>query len=92
MTIALVLLRMSRSTQSAGRDRNMSTSTITARKIAWISAIVLLVLHHDFWRVQRPVLYWGWLPEELLYRMTWLGLAWVFLLFFCRFIWQKDGA
>jgi hypothetical protein len=69
----------------------MILNTKFAHRIAWISAIVLLVLHLDFWRVQRPVLYWGWLPEELLYRMMWLGLAWVFLLFFCRFIWREDN-
>ena len=85
-------MRVSHSTLSAGRDKTMSINRKNARWIAWISAVVLLVLHLDFWRVQRPVLYWGWLPEELLYRMTWLGLAWVFLLFFCRYIWREDDA
>ena len=70
----------------------MSLKPKTTHWIAWISALVLVVLHLDFWRDQRPVLYWNWLPEELLFRIVWLLLAWAFLLFFCRFVWRGDDA
>lgn len=45
--------------------------------------LTLVALHLDFWRVQRVELYFGWLPEELAWRLAWTLLAWVFLLWFC---------
>ena len=58
--------------------------------IAWLGGMILLVLHFDFWRVQRAELYFGWLPEELAYRVTWLLLAWVYLLYFCAVVWRDE--
>lgn len=59
--------------------------------IAWVGGLVLLALHVDFWRPQRPVLWLGWLPEELVYRLAWMVLAWLFLTFFIRFVWRGEG-
>ena len=58
---------------------------------AWAGGLLLLLLHLDFWRPQRPILHFGWLPEELLYRLSWLLLAWLYLMFFCSRIWTEEG-
>ena len=57
---------------------------------AWVFGLVLVALHLDFWREQRVEIYFGWLPEELLYRLIWLAAAWAYLVFFCKEIW-RDG-
>ena len=49
--------------------------------IAWGGFVLLMALHLDSWRPQRPVLYMGWIPEEILYRLGWIGLVWAYLLF-----------
>ena len=62
------------------------------RWIAWIGFVILIVLHLDFWRPQRMVLYFGWLPEEIAYRLLWIALAFLYLVYFCTFVWQtKDS-
>jgi hypothetical protein len=48
-------------------------------------------LHLDVWRTQRPRLYLGWLPEELFYRLAWILLAWVYLLFLCARLWPEEA-
>lgn len=58
--------------------------------IAWIGFGVLLVLHLDFWRTQRTEVHLGWVPEELLYRLCWILLAWLYLLFVCSFVWKRE--
>ena len=58
--------------------------------IAWVSLVTLLVLHLDSWRPQRPVLYFSWLPEDVAYRLGWMLLAWLFLLFFTRYVWKEE--
>lgn len=60
------------------------------QRTAWLGALTLLLLHLDFWRSQRPTLWFGWMPEELLYRLLWMFLAWLYLLFFCARIWRDD--
>jgi len=55
---------------------------------AWFGFGVLLLLHLDFWRAQRVVIYFGWMPEELLYRLGWILLAWLYLLFVCGWVWR----
>jgi hypothetical protein len=52
--------------------------------------VVLLVLHVDFWRPQRPLLYFGWLPEELAYRLLWMVAAAAYLFFFTARVWRGD--
>ncbi|MCB1036941.1 MAG: hypothetical protein KDD47_24150 [Acidobacteria bacterium] len=58
--------------------------------IAWIGLVVLIVLHLDFWRPQRAVLYFGWLPEDMAYRLGWMLLAWAYLIFFTRSVWREE--
>jgi len=58
--------------------------------VAWAGFVLLLALHLDFWRPQVARVHFGWLPEELAYRLVWMLLAWVYLLFFCARIWG-DG-
>ncbi len=59
--------------------------------IAWSGGVLLLILHLDFWRPQRVALYGGWLPEELLYRLVWMLLAWLYLMYFCARIWRSKA-
>jgi len=56
--------------------------------IAWIGALLLLALH--LLPAPTRILPESWLPPELLFRVAWLGLAWVYLLFFCARIWRDD--
>ena len=58
--------------------------------LAWILAAILLLLHLDFWRPQRPVVYFGWLPEEMAYRLGWMLLAWGYLEWFTRKVWSSE--
>ncbi len=58
--------------------------------LAWGGFLVLLVLHLDFWRPQRPVLLLGWIPEELAYRFGWIALAWLYLCFVCARVWREE--
>ena len=53
------------------------------RWIAWVGFVVLMGLHLDFWRPQRAILYLGWIPEEIAYRLGWILLVWLYLLFLC---------
>ena len=59
-------------------------------RLAWLALLGLVVLHLDFWRPQRVVLYAGWIPEELLYRLAWMLLAWLWLVWFCGRIWRTE--
>lgn len=65
-----------------------------SRRTSQISAILgfvaLVSLHLDFWRPQRSVLWFGWLPEELAYRIAYCLAAWLFILFVCRFLWREE--
>ena len=67
------------------RPRGVGTSWT-----AWVAGITLVVLHLDFWREQRVVLYFDWLPEELLYRIVWLLAAWAYLAWFCASVWRDE--
>jgi hypothetical protein len=58
--------------------------------IGWGGFLVLLALHLDFWRPQRVRIYFGWVPEELLWRIGWMALAWVYLLYVCRVLWTDE--
>ena len=60
------------------------------RALAWAGGAALLVLHLDFWRPKRAELYLGFLPEELAYRIGWMLLAWLYLMFFCARIWRTE--
>ena len=58
--------------------------------LAWAGALLLAVLHVDFWRPQEARLHLGWIPEELAYRLGWMLLAWLYLLFLCAQVWRDD--
>ena len=53
------------------------------RVIAWAGGLALLLLHFDFWRPQRAVLWFGAVPEELGWRIGWMILAAIYLAWFC---------
>jgi hypothetical protein len=36
-------------------------------------------------------LWFGWLPEEALYRLAWMLLAWLYLLWFCTQVWREES-
>jgi len=61
----------------------------TALWIAALAVIALSLAHLDFWRESRAVLWFGWLPEELAYRVGWMLLAWGVMLFITRFVWRE---
>ena len=61
------------------------------RFLAWGGFLLLIGLHLDFWREQRPVLYFGWIPEDMAYRLLWMGLAWLYLVYFTTYVWREDG-
>lgn len=58
------------------------------RTLAWLGFLALLVLHLDFWREQRPELWAGWIPEDLLYRLVWMAAATVYLWWFTAKVWE----
>ena len=57
---------------------------------AWIGGAALVVLHLDFWRPRRLEPWFGWLPDELAYRIAFIGLAWLFMLFICAWVWPEE--
>ena len=63
----------------------MSRRTHVALSLAW--ALLLLVTHLDFWRPQRATLWFGWLPEELLWRLAWMAAAFLFVVHFTARVW-----
>ena len=60
------------------------------RIVGWGGFLLLVLLHLDFWREQRVRLWGGWLPEELAYRLAWVLLAWLYLLFVCARLWPRE--
>ena len=60
------------------------------RWIGWGGFVLLLALHLDFWRPQRVVIWFGWMPEELLYRLVWMALAWIYLVYVCTVHWRDE--
>lgn len=60
------------------------------RLLGWAGFVLLLVLHLDFWRPKRAEIWFGWMPEELLWRLVWMALAFAYLLFFCNRVWKED--
>lgn len=53
---------------------------------------MLLVLHHDFWRERGVELWFGWVPEELAWRLAWMLLTLGYLIWFCAAVWVEDEA
>ena len=67
-------------------------SRSVAFRIAAAGFLVLVVLHLDFWRPQSAHLLLGWLPEELAYRIAYIVLAWIYILWICHRVWREEGA
>ena len=57
---------------------------------AWAGFLLLLALHLDLFGTPRLGLLFGWIPGELAWRLTWMGLALAYLLFFCARIWREE--
>lgn len=60
--------------------------------IAWGGLLALVVLHLDFWRGPRPGTVFGWLPEDMAYRLAWMAAAAIYLLYFTYRVWDGDEA
>lgn len=58
--------------------------------LAWVGGLALVALHLDFWRERGTGLLMGWLPEELAYRLGWMALAGLYLVWFCRAVWVEE--
>ena len=62
------------------------------RAVAWIGFVALVVLHLDFWRTRGSGIWFGWMPEDLAWRLGWIVLAIGYLFFFTAFVWrEKEG-
>ena len=67
-------------------------SRSAALRFAVTGFVVLAVLHLDFWRPQSPRLLFGWLPEELAYRIVYIVVAWIYMLWICDRVWREEDA
>ena len=67
-------------------------SRSVASRIAAAGFLVLVVLHFDFWRPQTPRLLFDWLPEELAYRIAYILVAWIYILWICERVWREEDA
>jgi hypothetical protein len=63
-----------------------------AQHLSVLCLIGLLVTHVDPWRPQRAEVWFGWLPEELLWRLLWMLAAWAFVAWFTRAVWAREAA
>jgi len=63
---------------------------MTSRVLGTLGLIALLVLHVDAWREPDPTLHLGWLPTELLWRLGWMALAFLYLLYSCARLWPDE--
>ena len=70
---------------------NSSRPSARIQALAWLVGLGLLFVHLFVGRDLGPNLRFGWIPDELLLRMAWLGAAWLYLLFFCAVIWRPPG-
>ncbi len=64
--------------------------TTLTKTIAWAGALALLGLHLDFWRDRGTALLMGWMPQELAWRMGWMLLSTLYLIWFCRAVWVEE--
>ena len=56
--------------------------------LAWVLGLVLVALHLDFWRPKRNVLWFGFLPEELAWRLGWLALSVSYVIWLSVAVWR----
>ena len=57
----------------------MNTRRTAVTIASWAGFLLLVVLHVDWWRPQRAEPWFGWMPEELAWRLGWMALATVAL-------------
>ena len=50
----------------------------------------LILAHLDVWRTERDQLWFGWLPEELLWRLLWMAGAMLFIVHFASRVWRDE--
>ncbi len=81
-------MSLARRGRLAKNVRRMPT-TLT-KTIAWAGALALLGLHLDFWRDRGTALLMGWMPQELAWRMGWMLLSTLYLIWFCRAVWVEE--
>ena len=58
--------------------------------VATVTAVGLLALHLDFWRAPRVRIYFGWIPEELAWRLGWMLLAFLWLVYATGRVWRRE--
>lgn len=58
------------------------------RLVAMLGFVVLLVLHFDAWRTPSAAPWWGWLPDELGWRLLWMLGALGYLWWFTSRFWK----
>ena len=58
------------------------------RWAAWAGFLALLALHLGPWRPAGGRAWLGWIPGELAWRLAWMLLAWLYLVFFCARVWD----
>jgi len=68
----------------------MKPRRIAVTITAWAGFLLLVVLHVDWWRPQRVEPWFGWMPEELAWRLGWMALATAYLFFFCTWVWRDE--
>ncbi len=62
-------------------------------RLALLLGLALVALHLDFWRPPREARIWfGWIPGELLWRLVWMGLAFLYLAWFCARVSDVDAS
>jgi hypothetical protein len=59
--------------------------------VGGLGLAALLVLHFDFWRGAHWPSSLSGLPGELVYRLTWMALAFLYFLWFLRTFWREEG-
>ena len=57
--------------------------------LAWSTGAALVALHLAPWRPPAE-LWFDWLPAELVWRLGWTLLAWLWLLWFCGRVWRAE--
>lgn len=63
-----------------------------ARVVGALGLVLLVGGYLDFWREPRARLYFGWLPEELAWRLGYVLACVLYLAFVTRVLWvEEDG-
>lgn len=63
-----------------------------AQRLSLLCLAGLVATHLDAWRLQRDVVWFGWLPEELAWRLAWMLAAWAFVAWFTHAVWARESS